>query len=79
MSVGCQHTSPSRNEPWTANLAPVEAPRRSQAHGRSREPRTVVTQGIPTEEDYEAEAAVRVTAKNWEAELAKLEAEISPN
>lgn len=81
VSVGCQHTDPIEPEPTVDNeAAVVEAPsRRPEAHGTSREPRTVVSQGIPTEEDYEVEAAARIRAENVEAELAKLEAEISPN
>ena len=80
IGVGCQHTHTSEPDRTSeSDPAPVEAQGRSQAHGTSREPRTVVSQGIPTEEDYEAEAAARINAKNLEAELAKLEAEISPN
>lgn len=81
VSGGCHHANRSEPERTSEDEpAPVEASQaRSQAHGTSREPRTVVSQGIPTEEDYEAEAAARITAKNLEAELAKLEAEISPN
>lgn len=80
VGVGCQHRHSSEPDRTVeSDPAPVEVQGRPQAHGSSREPRTVVSQGVPTEEDYEAEAAARINAKNLEAELAKLEAEISPN
>ena len=43
------------------------------------EPKTEVTDGIPTEEDFEQEAQETITAENLEAELDKLEAEIKAN
>ena len=80
---GCQHTdaSESRREPDPTPVdepAPDRRARTSPRETSSREPQTRVTDGIPVEEDYEEEAAALITPATLEAELAKLEAEITP-
>lgn len=65
-------------EPRTTDEPPAPRAPAASRETTSREPRTRVDDGIPTEEDYEAEAAALITPATLEAELAKLEAEITP-
>lgn len=62
-----------------APAAPEPAPPPLPPAVAANEPKTQVTDGIPTEEDYEEEAGEVVTADNLETELDKLEAELKPN
>jgi hypothetical protein len=81
--AGCKKSEPEpQSEPEkTAEVAkPAEPEPEEAAPARDTSlPATEVTDGIPTEEDYEEEAEKAVTADNLEAELDKLEAEISAN
>lgn len=80
---GCQRSDRTGTrpepEPAPANEPLPEArPPAAARETSTREPQTRVDDGIPTEEDYEAEAAALITPATLEAELAKLEAEITP-
>ena len=80
---GCRQSDPAdaRAAPEPALIEELPPEPRAASAARettSREPRTRVTDGIPTEEDYEEEAARLITKASLEAELAKLEAEITP-
>jgi len=80
---GCKKSEPEpQSEPEkTAEVAkPAEPePEKAEPARDTSLPETEVTDGIPTEEDYEDEAEKVITADNLEAELDKLEAEISAN
>lgn len=83
LAGGCRQSDPpgARAEPEPAlieELAPEPRAASAARETTSREPQTRVTDGIPTEEDYEEEAARLITKASLEAELAKLEAEITP-
>jgi len=78
---GCQRSE--RAETQAQAEAAVEEEPPPAAHAQrpettSRQPKTRVADGIPTEEDYEAEAAALITPATLDAELAKLEAEVTP-
>lgn len=78
---GCQRSDRAEARPEAAitdEPAPEARAPAATRVGTSREPRTRVADGIPTEEDYEQEAAALITPATLEAELAKLEAEITP-
>jgi ABC-type oligopeptide transport system substrate-binding subunit len=79
--TGCKKSeSEPQSEPEkTAEVAkPVEPdPPKAEPARDTSLPETEVTDGIPTEEDYEEEAEKVITADNLEAELDKLEAEIA--
>lgn len=80
---GCQRSDRTEARPEAAPALTDEPTPEARApaptrEGTSREPKTRVADGIPTEEDYEQEAAALITPVTLEAELAKLEAEITP-
>ena len=78
---GCQRSerAETQAEPEAVREdEPAPAPHAQRPESTSRQPKTRVTDGIPTEEDYEAEAAALITPATLEAELAKLEAEVTP-
>jgi hypothetical protein len=89
LAWGCKRSEPEETRtpaPETEAEAEAEqelparapAPQAGTANGSSSEPKTPVD-GIPTEEDFEPEAEQTITPDNLEAELDKLEAEITPN
>jgi hypothetical protein len=81
--VGCKKSDPKpESEPSPVTEPTVTEPKPEPAAEAPRDtslPQTTVTDGIPTEEDYEEEASKVITADNLEAELDKLEAEIADN
>jgi hypothetical protein len=79
---GCKKETPHKQEPEKSTslpAAPQPKPATPDAVPSESVPDTKVFDGIPTEEDYEEEAAQTITADNLEAELDKLEAEIGAN
>lgn len=81
---GCKKSEPEpQAEPEkteaAAKPAPPEPAAKAEPVRDTSLPETEVTDGIPTEEDYEEEAEKVITGDNLEAELDKLEAEIAAN
>jgi hypothetical protein len=84
LGQACKESPPAPAEPKPQPAAPVEGPGPKEPPPAEplregpdlSEPETVVD-GIPTEMDYEEEAAQKITPDNLEAELDRLEREIS--
>jgi hypothetical protein len=80
LSACKKETAPEKEAPETAATPAAQIPKPavpdSPAAAAEALPLTEVTDGIPTEEDYEEEAAQTISASNLETELDKLEAEI---
>ncbi len=84
---GCKKAEPEKVPPAAeasakpASPEPMSKPATADKPTADAEqlPKTQVTDGIPTEEDYEEEASEVITAENLEAELDKLETEIRAN
>jgi len=86
--AGCKKSEPEATQETTAEAPPQTAEAKppepapamvpAAAGADASEPKTQVTDGIPTEEDYEGEAEQVITADNLESQLDKLEAEIQP-
>jgi len=74
-----QSTEPAENADVKPATAEAKEPEPKPLEQAPTAPKTQVTDGIPTEEDYEEEAAEVVTAENLEAQLDQLEAEIKAN